>query len=546
MPNQLEAQEQKGTVYALLVGVNVYEDKSWNKLKYAERDVEGMYRVLTTAGKVPSGNITKLLGKNATKDAVLDKLENLSLKAGENDTLLLMFAMHGIEERKVSYLALYDTYKGDLKKTGLRSYHLMMMEFKTQRIVLLLDACDSGAPLPGEKGSRGLNRLAFPGKGKAVIASSQQTQSSWEDDELKHGWFTYAMMEALSGKADSNNDGVVTLFEAYQYVSKRVKEFVQNYNKKNKDKRYQNPVISIPAMEGEIVLSFPGKSQIPDRPDIPAERKTFVVEDAEFAVRFIPAGSFMMGSPKNAPGHQGDEELQRRVLTRPFWMMETEVTQRLFQNLMRYNPSFFSKCGLNCPVEQVNWHEACALANVLSRKQGVDECYICKGSREKVTCEVKSQYRGSAYYNCNGWRLPTEAEWEYAYRAGSRTELYNGRITEMYCKIDVNLDKIGWYCGNANRRTHPVRGKQANDWGLYDMAGNVSEWMYDWYEYDYKKLPERDPVGPNKGDAYIVRGGSYIHHARFSRAAYRSRYSPSYRSKYLGVRFLKGLTDNNR
>jgi formylglycine-generating enzyme required for sulfatase activity len=273
------------------------------------------------------------------------------------------------------------------------------------------------------------------------------------------------------------------------------------------------------------------------------ERQTFTVDGAKFAVRFIPAGKFTMGSPDSESGRLNLEEPQRQVsLTRPYWMMETEVTQGQYQSVMGYNPSGFSKCGSNCPVDGVNWHEGCAFANALSRKQGLDECYTCSGNRAGVTCEVKSQYRGGAYYNCKGWRLPTEAEWEYAYRSGSSTAFYNGGITNMgfYCKKDPNLDKIGWYCGNSGYKTHPVGGKQANAWGLHDMAGNVYEWVHDWFQDSYRNLPDVDPVGPNTGSDRVFRGGSYGVYAQICRAAHRGGSSPD-RSGSLGLRFLRVL-----
>jgi formylglycine-generating enzyme required for sulfatase activity len=227
-------------------------------------------------------------------------------------------------------------------------------------------------------------------------------------------------------------------------------------------------------------------------------------------------------------------------------MMETEVTQGQHQRLMGYNPSHFSNCGANCPVEQVTWHEACAFANALSRKQGLEECYTCNGSGKKVTCEVTSQYMGSAYYNCKGWRLPTEAEWEYAYRGGSSTAFYNGGIRYTDCKIDPNLDKIGWYCGNSGSKTHSVGGKKANAWGLHDMAGNVYEWVHDWFQDSYKDLPSLDPVGSSKGSARVTRGGNCAELARYCRAASRRMYSPNDRFGGLGFRLLKTYPPSNR
>jgi formylglycine-generating enzyme required for sulfatase activity len=255
----------------------------------------------------------------------------------------------------------------------------------------------------------------------------------------------------------------------------------------------------------------------------------------------ISAGSFTMGSPSSELGRNSYEGPQRTVeLTRSFAMWKYEVTQGEFQALMGYNPSGFSSCGANCPVEEVNWYEAAAFCNVMSKSKGLAECFDCTGSGTSVSCTVKSQYSGQNYYNCKGYRLPTEAEWEYAYRAGTSTAFYNGDITKTDCGLDPNLDKIGWYCGNASK-TQPVGGKQANAWGLHDMAGNVYEWVYDWYQDSYSGLSGKDPVGPSTSSVRVRRGGGYDYYAQHCRAADRYGVSPGDRHRYLGFRFLRSL-----
>jgi formylglycine-generating enzyme required for sulfatase activity len=255
----------------------------------------------------------------------------------------------------------------------------------------------------------------------------------------------------------------------------------------------------------------------------------------------ISAGSFTMGSPSSELGRYSHEGPQRTVtLTRSFAMWKYEVTQGEFQALMGYNPSYFNNCGANCPVEDVNWYEAAAFCNVMSKSKGLAECFDCTGSGTSVSCTVKSQYSGQNYYNCKGYRLPTEAEWEYAYRAGTSTAFYNGDITKTDCGLDPNLDKIGWYCGNASK-TQPVGGKQANAWGLHDMAGNVYEWVYDWYQDSYSGLSGKDPVGPSTSSVRVRRGGGYDYYAQHCRAADRYGVSPGDRHRYLGFRFLRSL-----
>jgi formylglycine-generating enzyme required for sulfatase activity len=204
----------------------------------------------------------------------------------------------------------------------------------------------------------------------------------------------------------------------------------------------------------------------------------------------IPAGSFMMGSPSEVG--EKDEHPQHNVSINSFRMDKTEVTQAEYTKVMGSNPSSFENCP-NCPVENVNWSEA-------------------KSYCEKV-----------------GKRLPTEAEWEYACRAGSSTSYYWGN--------DMN-DAYSWYDGNSSNKTHPVGEKKANAWGLYDMSGNVWEWCSDWYdEKYYSKSPEqKNPTGANSGQFRVLRGGSWVNDGSYLRSGNRSGLNPDGRYDDLGFR----------
>ena len=256
----------------------------------------------------------------------------------------------------------------------------------------------------------------------------------------------------------------------------------------------------------------------------------------------ITAGTFQMGSP-DGTGSQpkedcrwGDETPHQVKLTGTFEMMTTEVTQGQFKTIMGYDPSWFGPNGTgsgkgqcassDCPVERVNWHEAAAYANALSAKANLTQCYTCNGNGTSVTCLETTATKGKGIYSCKGFRLPTEAEWEYAYRAGSTTAFYNGGISSC-SGTDANLDKIGWYDQNSGSKTHPVGKKTANAWGLYDMAGNVWEWCHDWYT-TYPSTSVTNPVG-TAGSPRVYRGGSWSYFALYARAAYRIYYSPGYR-----------------
>lgn len=242
----------------------------------------------------------------------------------------------------------------------------------------------------------------------------------------------------------------------------------------------------------------------------------------------IHAGKFLMGSPAAELGRVAVREAQREVtLTRGFWLGETEVTQRQYLRNMRVNPSENRRCGLDCPVDNVSWYEAIRYTNQLSEAQGLPACYDDQG--EPVA-------KGDIY-SCEGYRLPTEAEWEYAARAGTETATYAGNITAMNCK-DTTLPEIAWVCG---RRTHPAAQKGANAWGLYDMLGNVAEWASDKRVESLGSSPATDPVGPSIGQYRIFRGGGVSHSPPYVRAAYRGHEAPDYSANILGFRVARSV-----
>ncbi len=230
----------------------------------------------------------------------------------------------------------------------------------------------------------------------------------------------------------------------------------------------------------------------------------------------IEAGTFTMGSPEGEPGRSSDETEHRVTLTRGFYLSETEVTQAQWVAVMGSNPSGFPGCD-DCPVESVNWYAAVDYCNALSELESLEPAYEGLGADIVWNQEA------------NGYRLPTESEWEYACRAGSGTAFFNGDITYLDCDpLEPKLDEIGWYCGNAYGKPHPVGEKSANAWGLYDTSGNVWEWCWDWSgEYpDCGGNPCVDPVGSVAGISRAHRGGSWRNDADICRSANRNGYGP--------------------
>jgi formylglycine-generating enzyme required for sulfatase activity len=272
-----------------------------------------------------------------------------------------------------------------------------------------------------------------------------------------------------------------------------------------------------------------------------------------------------MGSPDSEPRREGGEGPVHEVtIQQPFFLKATEVTQGEWKALMRNNPSYFENCGDSCPVEQVSWWDAVAFCNALSRKEGLEECYSLTGcSGTPGAGDFQCTGVTFAGLSCKGYRLPTEAEWEYAARAGTTTALYTGGITLRGECNAPELDPIAWYCGNSGVNyeggydcshwkekqysssscgTHPVAKKQPNAWGLFDMLGNIWEWVQDWYHDSYTGAPSDGSAWESPAASFrVFRGGSWDNLARIVRGANRDRGDPGVRDINLGFRPARSI-----
>ncbi len=306
--------------------------------------------------------------------------------------------------------------------------------------------------------------------------------------------------------------------------------------------------------DGAVVLSVVGAviaASCGSQPSAPAEvslpvapaanEPTPAVEVVPPGFVWVPAGKFMMGSP-TAEKEFGDETQHEVTLTRAFYLQSTEVTQGQWTALMKTLPAFFGECGKDCPVERTSWFDALAYINALSKQEGLEPCYHlvdCTGAvgggckpdqlncEGDFTCQRVELPKG---LDCAGYRLPTEAEWEYAARAGTTAARYA-----------AELGPIAWYDSNSGSKTHPVGEKQANPLGLYDVLGNVYEWTWDRYQANLGEAPEQDPVSPSKGDHRVLRGGSWSSGARLVRGAGRLRYGPALRDGNVGFRAARSV-----
>ncbi|OUR91912.1 hypothetical protein A9Q87_08915 [Flavobacteriales bacterium 34_180_T64] len=217
-----------------------------------------------------------------------------------------------------------------------------------------------------------------------------------------------------------------------------------------------------------------------------------LIEGVTIKMIWVEPGTFLMGSSNDELGRSSERETQHEVvLSKGYWLAETEITQQKWEKIMNYNPSL--NIGGNLPVDQVSYIEIQEFLTKINRKSGT-------------------------------FRLPTEAEWEYACRAGSTSAYATSPIDEMV-----------WHIGNSGRQSHPVAQKMANAWGFYDMQGNILEWCSDWFQEDNTK-DNFDPKGPESGVFKIQRGGQFTGRTKHTRAADRQREVPDSKDFFVGFR----------
>jgi formylglycine-generating enzyme required for sulfatase activity len=237
-----------------------------------------------------------------------------------------------------------------------------------------------------------------------------------------------------------------------------------------------------------------------------------------------------MGSPETELGHHPamgtDETIHEVTLTQSFEIMATEVTREMFESVMGFDPSTVVECAPDCPAHDVSWNMAAAFCNALSQLAGLASCYQCTGEGAEAVCQFDDA--NGTPYDCEGYRLPTEAEWEYAARAGTSTGTYNGDPDVTGCTASTVLDPIAWHCGSTggmpSGTPHPVAGLLPNDLQLYDMLGNVLEHVHDSLGNLSigEPLPDAtDPWGDEAGLYRLHRGGGWADDAEYSRAAWR-------------------------
>lgn len=535
-----------GQKYALLVGVKNYgQGTGLRPLRYTERDVDRLSETLQANG-YRKENVTLMTQARGARELrflpvrnkILRELKILLRDVGKDDALIIGFSGHGVQfsgdantyfcpldanvEDKETLISVSDVYK-------------QLEDCPAQFKLVLVDACrDDPVRDNAKRASVKLDSVTRPKKiatpgGAAAFFSCSEGESSFEDDKLRHGVFFHTVIEGLGGKGDLDRDQQITLPELEYFVKSRVRDVVRA--------RF-NGASQLPQILGSNRGLYPiigdGSTQLKQ------------VNTLGMSFARVEPGEFVMGAPQDDPAVQADEQPQHPVrITRPYLIAVQEVTigqyaefvkesghtsdgfgfalDRAKGKFVRAKENNWKTTGFDLtddhPVVNVSWDDAVAFCNWLSKQEGVV------------------------------YRLPTEAEWEFACRAGTKTRYFTGddeasmldfanvadlAFAEMF-GVDRGVEKSDGYGFTA-----PVSSFKPNALGLFDMHGNVWEWCSDYFSPTYfKDSPATDPQGPVEGEERSVRGGSWAGAPSHARSSDRSGYIPTERNLLIGFRVVR-------
>jgi len=526
----------KGQKYALLVGVDRYgKGTLLPGLAYPQRDVEGLASVLIDSGYAKD-DVVVMTRKTGFDDVdlqpnaaqVRNQLALLLKLLKPGDSILVMLAGHGVMMEapppggaggKPGPQSFFCPMDADLRERDLTKL-IAFDEFfdglarsPATTKLLLIDACRNelkAAPPEARAPGIAMPPPPLPPPSVAALYACSEKEVSWEDSGLGggHGVFSHFVIEGLKGEAadveNGNHDGTTTLDELTGYVKENVFKFV----------RTRHAVSQEPRLLGNV-----GRVVLRDLSGGGPAAELITTRLAGIRLKRIPAGEFLMGSSKDEDKDASDDELpgHRVRITRPFYLGVTEVTQGQYRAVTGQDPSNF-KGSDDLPAEQVSWNDAIAFCNKLSEQEGLKPYY---------------QFGAGSPSGGDGYRLPTEAEWEYACRAGNRARYGFGSDA-------ASLGEYAWFDGNSGNKTHAVGQKRPNAFGLYDMHGNVYEWCGDGYDAKYyAESPVEDPRGPAGASDRVFRGGGWSGSPLHARSANRSRSPPVYRLHDLGFRLAR-------
>jgi formylglycine-generating enzyme required for sulfatase activity len=539
-----DPQARSATKWAVIVGVGEYTDPGLGSLPNAVNDANAVYNSLlqNDSGYTEENSILLASGMppqfTPSRSNIMRFVNSYFSESGPNDSILFYFAGHGVtgpnEQTGESQLYLMPS-DASLTSVSFTGFAFAAIEEAIQQApakskVVIIDACHSGTGRSSNVlSAEAQDELEGASEGMVVLASCRADQLSHEMPGEKHGAFTFFLLDALEGRpeVDTDSNGLISAYEMNRYTREKTSAWArrQGFNQTPWHREEGSGEIYLAKAYDGIrkrisAPSSPAFRTAPSRPavdliqsiDPPPEPtaltqnggqtagQTQIFSGIEFV--WIPRGRFEMGTAGGPNVSSGDEIQHWVSISQGFWMSRYEVTQEQMRQVAPNRAFYFEGKGL--PADQVSWTEA------------VEFIRAVNGHGEEM------------------FRLPTEAEWEYACRSGSSGPYSFGGDAS-------GISNAAWYNGT---QTQAVGRKQANAWGLHDMYGNVWEWCSDWYG-GYPRSTVADSPGPDSGTHKVLRGGSFSSPAEETRSAFRRSEPPDFQNYQVGFRLVRGVTHDH-
>jgi formylglycine-generating enzyme required for sulfatase activity len=570
------AGQTRPVLHVLLAAIKEYKDPQFN-LDYTINDAEALSEILSkqAGGSLYSEVKMRVIRNEEVTRAGFNKaFDELKNSVSPRDTFVLFFAGHGaVDDRGDFFFVPWDTKGLD----GPAELNISRMDIvknilkvPAENSFVMLDACQSGAILEMDTP---FGRLLKDLDQKAILAASLGNQGAAESAKFGHGMFTLSVLDGIGGSAGAAGERYLGVNQLIDFVRVDVPKKITGLRSSpgraaegfraltRLSDTVQKPIGFPPADDFSVIDLWldPGELTVvsvtdgrlmivgsEEEPKLmkPGEKYVTRLKEGRYEVNFtfsnsriekrtvdmvnnknvslsfggrrtdvadlsgfeyIDGGTYSMGSPVSEEGRREDET-RHSVTIAPFYMAKYELTQKEYEQLMGKNPSKFK--GENRPVESISWFDAVAYCNARSEKEGLTPAYTIRG--RNVTWNRRA----------TGYRLPTEAEWEFACRTGS-----SGAAVSNVANVN-------------NTETTDAGSFEANAWSLYDMIGNVWEWCWDWYG-DYGQAAQTNPEGPPEGPGRIVRGGGYYNEGERLRPARRGYDPPTRMVDNLGFRLVR-------
>jgi len=523
--------------YALVIGNGNYANIT--KLNNPVNDANDMEAALRglgfTVDKVLNGTLTQM-------ESGIVNLKN-RLKGSNSSYGFFFYAGHGVQANGENYLIPVDANiqsESFLRRQAIAVQEMLdeLNDAKNALNVVVLDACRDN-PFPWKRsGSRGLQVVSSQ-PADSIIVFATSAGSTAADGTGRNGLFTSHLLNNLKTPGLTVDEVFKRTGSDVSRASNRA-QIPAIYNQFFETAYLgQRPTPNTPVQPAPAPTPAPVIQPVPQSAPTPAPRPAPIVQPTPAPVPVVqPVAPPVQPAPNNMVRIQGgtfqmgsnngnnDEKPVHQVTLSGFYMGKTEVTQKEYQAIMGTNPSNFK--GDNLPVERVSWYDALVFCNKLSMAEGLSPAYSINNSTDPSNWGAVPTSSNSTWNEVvivsrsNGYRLPTEAQWEYAARGG------NGSPGNYTYSGSNNAGDVAWYKGNSWNSTHAVGTKRPNALGLYDMSGNVWEWCWDWYRA-YSGTVQTDPEGAVAGTTRVARGGSWGLDTASARSVSRSSSYPSRR-----------------